>query len=74
LIGLLGGVDRNPIKNVWAETKSIMAEKWPHPSSASENALWDVVLVACEKVAHNEGYAATLIESLPLRMQMVVDS
>jgi hypothetical protein len=33
-------------------------------------ALWDVVLDAWEEVAHSEGYAATLVESLPRRMQM----
>jgi hypothetical protein len=51
-----------------------MAENWPHPSPASKNALWDDVLDAWEEVAYSEGYAATLIESLPQRMQMVIDS
>jgi hypothetical protein len=64
----------NPIENVWAETKSVMAENWPDPSSAFKNALWDVVLDAWKEVAHSEGYAATLVESLPRRMQMVIDS
>jgi hypothetical protein len=55
-------------------TKRVMAENWPDPSQASKNALWDVVLDAWEEVAHSEVYAATLIESLPRRMQMVIDS
>jgi transposase len=33
--------DLNPIENVWAETKRVMAENWPNPSPASENAPWD---------------------------------
>jgi hypothetical protein len=56
------------------ETKRVMAQNWPHPSPASKNALWDAVLDAREEVAHNEGYAATLVESVPRRMQMVIDS
>jgi hypothetical protein len=64
----------NSIENVWAETKSVMAENWPDPSPASENALWDAVLDVWEEVAHGEVYAATLGESLPRRMQMVIDS
>jgi hypothetical protein len=51
-----------------------MAENWPDPSPASKNALWDVVLDAWEEVAHSEVYAATLVESLPRRMQMVIDT
>jgi hypothetical protein len=51
-----------------------MAENWPDPSQASTNALWDVVLDAWEEVAQSEGYASTLVESLPRRMQMVIDS
>jgi hypothetical protein len=62
------GADLNPIENVWLETKSITTENWPDPSPASKNALWDVVLVAWEEVAHSEGYATTLVESLPRRM------
>jgi hypothetical protein len=64
--------DLNPIENVWPETKRVMAEYWPDPSPASEKALWDVVLDAWEEVTHSEGYAATLVESLPRRMQMVI--
>jgi hypothetical protein len=33
-----------------------------------------LVLDAWEEVAHSEGYAATLVESLPQRMQMVIDN
>jgi hypothetical protein len=51
-----------------------MAENCPDPSPASKNALWDVVLDAWEEVAHSEVYAATQVESLPRRMQMVIDS
>jgi hypothetical protein len=51
-----------------------MAENWPDPSPAFKNALWDVVLDAWEEVDHSEFYAATLVESLPRRMQMVIDS
>jgi hypothetical protein len=68
------GVDLNPIENVWAEAKRVMAENWPDPSPASTNARWDVVLDAWEEVAHSKVYAATLVESLPRRMQMVIDS
>jgi hypothetical protein len=68
------GADLNPIENVRAETKRAMAENWPDPSPASKNVLWYVVLDAWEEVAHSEGYAATLVESLPRRMQMVIDS
>jgi hypothetical protein len=68
------GADLNPIENVWAETKHVMTENWPDPSPASENALWDVVLDAWEEVVHSEDYAATLVESLPRRMRMVIDS
>jgi transposase-like protein len=68
------GTDLNQIENVWAETKRVMAENWPDPSPASKNALWDVVLGTWEEVAHSEVYAATLVESLPRRMQMVIDS
>jgi hypothetical protein len=64
------GADLKPIKNVWAETKRVMAENWPDPSPASKNALWDVVLDAWKEVAYSEVYAATLVESLPWRMQM----
>jgi hypothetical protein len=64
----------NPIENVWPETKSFIAENWPDPSPDSKNALRDVVLDACEEVAHSEAYAATLVESLPRRMQMMIDS
>jgi hypothetical protein len=64
----------NPIENVWLETKRVMAENWLHPSPASANALWDFVLDAWEEVAHSEGYASTLVESLSQRMQMVIDS
>jgi hypothetical protein len=64
------GTDLNPIENVWPETKRVMAENWPDPSPASKNALWDVVLDAWEEVV----YAATLVESLPRRMQMAIDS
>jgi hypothetical protein len=67
------GADLNPIENVWPETKRVMAENWPDPSQASKNALWDV-LDAWEEVAHSDVYAATLVESLPRRMQMVIDS
>jgi hypothetical protein len=51
-----------------------MAENCPDPSPASTNALWDVVLGAWEEVTHSEGCASTLVESLPRRMQMVIDS
>jgi hypothetical protein len=68
------GVDLNPIKNVYAETKHVMAENWLDPSPASTNALWNVVLDAWEEVAHSEVYAVTLVKSLPWRMQMVIDS
>jgi hypothetical protein len=51
-----------------------MAEKWPDPSTASKNAPWDFVLDAWEEVAHSEVSAATLVDSLPRRMQMVIDS
>jgi hypothetical protein len=51
-----------------------MAENWPDPSPTSKNALWDVVLDASEELAHSEGYAATLVELVPRRMQMVIDS
>jgi hypothetical protein len=68
------GAYLNPIENVWAETKRIMAENWPDPSPASKNAPWDVVLDAWEEVAHSEVYTATLIESLLQRMEMVIDS
>jgi hypothetical protein len=54
--------------------KHVMAKNWPDPSPASKNTLWDVVLDAWEEVAHSEVYAATLVESLPWRMQMVIDS
>jgi hypothetical protein len=63
------GADLNKIENVRVETKHVMAENWPDPSTASKNALWDVVLDAWEEVAHSEVYAATLVESLPWRMQ-----
>jgi hypothetical protein len=66
--------DLNPIENVWAKTKPVMAKNWPDPSPASKNAQWDIVLDAWEDVAHSEGYAATPVESLPGRMQMVIDS
>jgi hypothetical protein len=68
------GAKLNPTENVWPQTKRVMAENWPDPSPASKNALWDVVLDAWEEVAHSEGYTVTLIESLPRRMQMVIDS
>jgi hypothetical protein len=67
------GSDLNPIEHVWVEMKRVMAENWPDPSRASNNALWDV-LAAWEEVAHSKGYAATLVESLPRRIQMVIDS
>jgi hypothetical protein len=68
------GADLNPVENVWAATKRVMAENWPDPSPSSKNTLWDVVLDAWEEVAHSEDYAATLVKSLPQRMQMVIDS
>jgi hypothetical protein len=68
------GTDLNSVENVWAETKRVMAENSPDPSPAFKNALWNVVLDAWEEVTHSEGYASTLIESLPQRMQMVTDS
>jgi hypothetical protein len=68
------GAELNSVENVWAETKRVMAENWPDPSPASKNALWDVVLDACEEVVHSEVYSATLVELLPRRMQMVIDS
>jgi hypothetical protein len=51
-----------------------MAENWPDPSQGSMNALWDFVLDTWEEVAHSEGYASTLVELSPRRMQMVIDS
>jgi hypothetical protein len=51
-----------------------MAVNGPVPSPASKNALRDVVLDAWEQVAQSEGYASTQDESLPRRMQMVIDS
>jgi hypothetical protein len=66
--------DLNQIENVWADTKRVMAENWPDPSPTSKNVLWDVVLDAWEEVAHSEVYAATLVELLPRKMQMVIDS
>jgi hypothetical protein len=51
-----------------------VAGDWPDPSPASTNALWDFVLDAWEEVTHSEGYASTLVESLPRKMQMVIDS
>jgi hypothetical protein len=68
------GADLNPIENVWAETKRIMAENWPDPFPASKNALWDVVLDTWEEAAHSEVYAVTLVVLLPRRMQMGIDS
>jgi hypothetical protein len=65
------GEDLNPTENVRAETKRVMAENWLDTSPASTNALWDDVLDAWEEVAHSEGYAATLVGSLPRRNQMV---
>jgi hypothetical protein len=56
------------------ETKRVMAENWPDPSPASKNALWDVVLDAWEEAARSEVYAATLVRSLPGRIQMMIDS
>jgi hypothetical protein len=50
-----------------------MAENWSDPSPASKNAPWDV-LDAWEEVVHSEVHAATLVESLPRRMQMVIDN
>jgi hypothetical protein len=64
----------NAIENVRAETKRVMVENWPVPSPASKNAIWDVVLYAWEEVARSEGYFATLVESLPRRMLMVIDN
>jgi hypothetical protein len=52
------GTDLNPIENVWAETKRVMAENWPDPSPAFRIALWDVVLDAWGEVAHSESYAS----------------
>jgi transposase len=34
----LCGADLNPIENVWADTKRVMAENWPDPSQASKGA------------------------------------
>jgi hypothetical protein len=68
----LCGADLKPIENVWAETKSVIAENWPDPSPGCKNALWDIVLDAFEGMAHSEGYAATLVESLPRTRQMIV--
>jgi hypothetical protein len=51
-----------------------MAENWPDPSPASMNALWDFVPEAWKEVAHSEGYASTLVDSLPRRIQMVIGS
>jgi hypothetical protein len=51
-----------------------MAENWSDPSPAFTNAAWDFVLDAWKEVAHSEGYASALVESLPGRMQIVIDS
>jgi hypothetical protein len=68
------GAELNPTENVWAEAKRVIAENWPDPSKASKNALWYVVLDAWEEVAHSKVYAATQLESLPRRIQMVIRS
>jgi hypothetical protein len=68
------GANLNPIKNVCVLSPRVMAKNWPDPSPAFKNALSDVFLDAWEEVAHSEGYFATLVESLPRRMQMVTDS
>jgi hypothetical protein len=36
--------------------------------------VWDFALDAWEEVFHSEDYVATLVDSLPLGMQMVIDS
>lgn len=66
--------DLNPIENVWAETRRTMAENWPDPEPNNADALWQIIHEAWEEVAHSENYAARLVDSLPRRMRMVVES
>lgn len=68
------GADLNPIENMWAETKRVMAENWPDPPPSTTDALWDVVLDAWEEIAQSPNYSSTLVASLPRRLQAVTES
>lgn len=65
--------DLNPIENVWAETKRVLRENWVYPGPRNADELWLLVHEAWEEVAHSENYAKRLVNSMPRRMNLVVE-
>lgn len=66
--------DLNPIEHVWAKWKHHIRKNWPHPPPRSDDALWSIMLDAWEEIALDEQYFKHLVQSMPRRLQHVVDA
>jgi hypothetical protein len=71
----------NPIENVWGNlvcklTKSRTPEGMPFHARDSNNAnqLFDLVSYEWGKLMTDEAYRQNLIESMPIRLQIVIDA
>lgn len=66
--------DLNPIEHVWALLKKTLKENWPDPAPRTVNALWDLVHSSWERIAMDEDFFHTLVNSMPRRIQAVIDA
>lgn len=75
------GADMNPIENIWGYlvcklTKSRTGDGLPYHARDANNAnlLFELVRNEWEKLADNENILQHLIESMPERLQKVIDA
>lgn len=66
--------DLNPIEHVWSKWKRHIRKNWPHPPPRSDDALWSIMLDAWEEIALDEQYFKNLVQSMPRRLQQVVEA
>ena len=66
--------DMNPIENMWAIVTKEMKESWPNPPPATREDLIECVSQAWDDVCSEPRYVRRLINSMPTRMQKVVEA
>lgn len=66
--------DLNPIENLWAEVTRTLQENWPDPPPRRSDDLWELVLNAWEDIAQGQRFVAALVDSMPRRLQAVINA
>lgn len=66
--------DLNPMENVWAQLKKTVRDNWPDPPPRTADALWDLVYSSWERIAMDEAFFHRLVDSMPRRLQAVIDA